>query len=205
MKGILKEEYQVQGMRRSVEAVLVVHEYSHPHILLLQLGVSFYKLPGGELKPGESEEDGIRRLITESLCAENSKRVDWEVVSTLCSWWRPNFDNCLYPYICSHITKPKEQKKVLLIQVPEVYTFVVPRNCKLIAVPLFMLYGNSQTYGPIISSLPVILSQYNFIFHASFAPAEITSQKICLNSEEKSIFLNISYINAIDAIAMFRG
>ena len=47
-------------MRTSVEAILLVHEHNHPHILLLQIGNSFFKLPGGRLKPGE---DGARLWI----------------------------------------------------------------------------------------------------------------------------------------------
>jgi cleavage and polyadenylation specificity factor subunit 5 len=40
----LQEEYNRQGMRRSVEAVLLVHEHRHPHILMLQIAGSFFKL-----------------------------------------------------------------------------------------------------------------------------------------------------------------
>lgn len=37
-------------MRRSVEAVLIVHEHNLPHVLLLQIGNTFFKLPGSELQ-----------------------------------------------------------------------------------------------------------------------------------------------------------
>ena len=36
-----------------MEAVLLVHLHGHPHVLLLQVGNTFFKLPGGRLKPGE--------------------------------------------------------------------------------------------------------------------------------------------------------
>jgi hypothetical protein len=42
----MREEFSTMGMRRSVEAVLLVHEHSLPHVLLLQLGTTFFKLPG---------------------------------------------------------------------------------------------------------------------------------------------------------------
>jgi hypothetical protein len=42
----MREEFTTMGMRRSVEAVLLVHEHNLPHILLLQLGTTFFKLPG---------------------------------------------------------------------------------------------------------------------------------------------------------------
>ena len=38
--------------------------------------------------------------------------------------------------------------------------FAVPRNYKLVAAPLFELYDNSPGYGPIIASLPQLLSRY---------------------------------------------
>ena len=44
----MRDEYQTIGMRRTVEGVLLVHEHSLPHVLLLQLGTSFFKLPGNE-------------------------------------------------------------------------------------------------------------------------------------------------------------
>lgn len=48
--------YDRDGMRRSVDGVLLVHEHNHPHVLLLQYGMHFFKLPGGRLKPGEDGE-----------------------------------------------------------------------------------------------------------------------------------------------------
>ena len=128
-----------------------------------------------------------------------------------------------YPYIPAHITKPKEQRKLFLVQLGEkgeswrnlvrirLYflnrsqtnissqsfyaqndldfflmlsgkvmccnnncfdvlflslelfisaNFAVPRNYKLVAAPLFELYDNSPGYGPIIASLPQLLSRY---------------------------------------------
>ena len=35
----------------------------------------------------------------------------------------------------------------------------VPKNYKLVAAPLFELYDNAPGYGPIISSLPQLLSR----------------------------------------------
>lgn len=40
----------------------------------------------------------------------------------------------------------------------------VPKNMKLLAVPLFELYENSGRYGPQLSAIPHILSRYNFEF-----------------------------------------
>ncbi|VDK51973.1 unnamed protein product [Gongylonema pulchrum] len=40
----MREEFEKIGMRRSVEGVLLVHEHSLPHVLLLQIGTTFFKL-----------------------------------------------------------------------------------------------------------------------------------------------------------------
>ena len=33
--------------------MIIVSEHGHPHILLFQVGTSYFKLPGGRLRPGE--------------------------------------------------------------------------------------------------------------------------------------------------------
>ena len=40
----MKEKYEKEGMRRSVDGVLLVHQHNHPHVLLLQIGNTFFKL-----------------------------------------------------------------------------------------------------------------------------------------------------------------
>ena len=47
-------------MRRTVEAVIVVHEHNLPHLLLLQQGTNYFKLPGGTLLDNESEHQGMQ-------------------------------------------------------------------------------------------------------------------------------------------------
>ncbi|KOB67658.1 Cleavage and polyadenylation specific factor 5 [Operophtera brumata] len=128
-------------LNRSVEGVLLVHEHGLPHVLLLQLGTAFFKLPGGELNPGEDEIDGLKRLLTETLGRQDG-----------------------YPYIPPHITKPKEHKRLFLVQLQDRALFAVPKNYKLVAAPLFELYDNAQGYGPIISSLSQSLCRFNFIY-----------------------------------------
>lgn len=40
----------------------------------------------------------------------------------------------------------------------------VPKNMKLLAVPLFELYDNTARYGPQLSAIPHLLSRYSFEF-----------------------------------------
>ncbi|MFH4974170.1 hypothetical protein AB6A40_000879 [Gnathostoma spinigerum] len=162
----MREEYETIGMRRSVDAVLLVHEHALPHVLLLQIGQSFFKLPGGELHVGESEVDGLKRILSEMFGRPNCPPPNdlWTVEDCIGNWWRPSFDPPRFPYIPAHVTKPKERTKVFLVQLPEKALLAVPRNYKLVAAPLFELYDNSAGYGMVISSLPQILSRFNFLY-----------------------------------------
>ncbi len=70
----MRDEFDKVGMRRSVEGVLLVHEHGLPHVLLLQLGTTFFKLPGGELDPCEDDVEGLKRLMTNTLGKCRKKR-----------------------------------------------------------------------------------------------------------------------------------
>lgn len=52
--------YAEEGMRRTAEGILLVHQHNTIHALLLQPNPSFFRLPGGKLKPGE---DGMARHV----------------------------------------------------------------------------------------------------------------------------------------------
>jgi len=47
---------------------------------------------------------------------------------------------------------------------PERKVLAVPKNMKLLAIPLFELYDNAARYGPQLSAIPRLLSRYNFIY-----------------------------------------
>ncbi|KAM0903272.1 hypothetical protein ACQ4PT_018753 [Festuca glaucescens] len=159
----MKVNYMKEGMRTSVEAILLVQEHNHPHILLLQIGNTFCKLPGGRLKPGENEIDGLKRKLCSKLAVNSpSFPPNWQVGECVAVWWRPNFETVMYPYCPPHITKPKECKKLFIVHLTEREYFAVPRNLKLLAVPLFELYDNVQRYGPVISTIPQQLSRFQF-------------------------------------------
>lgn len=130
----------------------------------LQTGTTFFKLPCGELAPGESEEEGMLRIVNDTLGREDGIKTDYVVDEVVANWWRPNFEAPQYPYIPAHCSHPKEHKRLFLVTLPEKALFSVPRNYKLVAAPLFELYDNSAGYGPVIASLPQVLSRFNFIY-----------------------------------------
>ncbi|EGG10959.1 Cleavage/polyadenylation specificity factor subunit 5 [Melampsora americana] len=170
----LQNNYEDFGMRRTVEGILVVHEHGHPHVLMLQIANAFFKLPGDYLRPGEDDIEGLKERLDERLApppgqfgagltsAQGQK--DWEIGDCLSQWWRPNYESFMYPYVPAHITKPKECKMLYLVQLPEKKVLSVPKNMKLLAIPLFELYDNPQRYGPQLAAIPHILSRFSFIY-----------------------------------------
>eukprot|EP00658_Telonema_sp_P-2_P078638 TRINITY_DN7413_c0_g1_i3.p1 TRINITY_DN7413_c0_g1~~TRINITY_DN7413_c0_g1_i3.p1 ORF type:complete len:198 (-),score=29.22 TRINITY_DN7413_c0_g1_i3:210-803(-) len=160
------------GMRACVlsaalQAVVMVQDHKTPMLLLLQDGKDF-RLPGGHLKPGEGELEGLRRKLTTKLSPPVGTDPDvgpqeWEIGELLAVWWRPMFEPYQYPYLPVHCTKPKECRKLYLVQLPPRTKFAVPKTVKLVAVSFFDLYANSAQFGPIIASIPQLLSRYTIM------------------------------------------
>jgi cleavage and polyadenylation specificity factor subunit 5 len=182
----LEEHYVAHGMRRTCEGILVCHEHNHPHILMLQIANAFFKLPGDYLHAEDDEIEGFKMRLNERLAPVGTQfsgegvNEEWEIGDTLAQWWRPNFETFMYPFIPAHVTRPKECKKLYFIQLPRrskllsdyiepklitsAEVLSVPKNMKLLAVPLFELYDNTARYGPQLSAIPHLLSRYNFEF-----------------------------------------
>ena len=123
--------------------------------------------PGDYLPASADEISGFKSRLNERLAPQNTTtdpNSDWEIGDTLAQWWRPNFETFMYPFLPGHVTRPKECKKLYLIQLPKKKVLSVPKNMKLLAVPLFELYDNTARYGPQLSAIPHLLSRYRFEF-----------------------------------------
>eukprot|EP00116_Pleurobrachia_bachei_P013126 sb/3473388/ len=146
-------------MRRTSEALLMLHEHNLPHVLLLQLGPAFFKLPGGQVPPGKDARESLAENLTSLLCKPDDP-IKWDIGEVVCQWWRPSFEPPQYPYIPAHVSCPKERRSIYLVHLPPSASFSIPRNYKLVAAPLFELYDNCASYGPVISSVPQIISRF---------------------------------------------
>ncbi|PIA42973.1 hypothetical protein AQUCO_02000433v1 [Aquilegia coerulea] len=132
----MRTNYAAYGLRTCVEAILVVEMRKHPHLLVCQVKNSFFKLPGGRLRPGESEVEGLKRKLSRKLCAdEDGCDTDWEIGECVGMWWRPDFETLMYPYLPTSLRKPKECTKLFLVKLPCSKRFIAPKNLKLLAVP----------------------------------------------------------------------
>ncbi|KAK4686439.1 cleavage and polyadenylation specificity factor subunit 5, partial [Tremellales sp. Uapishka_1] len=214
----LADQYEETGMRRSVEAVIVVHvsttlplsnslpeqsagPRSSPHLdapsrqRVLQTASVPWSLtksrlinlhsPGGYLDPSESDEEGLLARLVQQIGPIGSMnppkeppakktrlskkdkekaahKLGWSVGECLSTWYRPHFDGFMYPYIPAHVSKPKEIRKLYLVNLaPDTY-LSIPLNMKILAIPLFELYDNAARYGPQLAGVPHILSRFQF-------------------------------------------
>ncbi|KAJ1268340.1 hypothetical protein BS78_07G127400 [Paspalum vaginatum] len=164
----LKANFAAHGLRTSVHGVLLVELFDHPHVLLLQVRNSSFVLPGGRLRPGEEDVQGLKRKLSSKLSVvgdgqdTDEDEDDWQIGECIGMWWRSKFEAIPFPYMPSNFRAPKECIKLFLIRLPMSRQFIVPRNMKLLAVPLSQIHGNTQVYGPIISGIPNLLSKFSF-------------------------------------------
>ncbi|KAL9376452.1 hypothetical protein Peur_030572 [Populus x canadensis] len=78
----------------------------------------------------------------------------WEVGDCLGMWWRSDFETMLFPYLPHNVKVPKEGMKLYLVRLPESRKFIVPKNLKLLAVPLCQVHENHKILsGFIVLSL----------------------------------------------------
>ncbi|WJX28391.1 Pre-mRNA cleavage factor Im 25 kDa subunit 1 [Trifolium repens] len=159
----IKSNFDARGMRTCVEAVMMVELFKHPHLLLFQIKNSIFKLPGGRLRSDESDIDGLKRKLARKLSLdEDGVGAEWEVGECLGMWWRPDFETLMHPFLPPNVKHPKECTKLFLVKLPESRRFTVPKNMKLLSVPLCQIRENQKTYGPIISAVPQLLSKFSF-------------------------------------------
>ena len=152
--------------------------------------IECFDRPGDYLQADDDEIDGFKHRLNERLAPVGSQfsgdavNDEWQIGDTLAQWWRPNFETFMYPFLPAHVTRPKECKKLYFIQLPKssmpvpkslsikcfadewliAEVLSVPKNMKLLAVPLFELYDNTARYGPQLSAIPHLLSRYKFEF-----------------------------------------
>lgn len=176
---VLKRTCRESGRRDTVQAILLTHIHGHPHILLMENVVTgVFSLPGGQVSMGKSSADGLRSCLDEALrpfhdtcqpfpiMEEYAEPTwpEWNVGPLVAQWWRPHFENNLYPYVPAHVKNPAECIKIYLVTLPQSCALGTGRYYKLTAVAFYDIFANEQRFGPIIASIPQILSRYNLSF-----------------------------------------
>lgn len=133
--------------------------HGNPHVLALENGGEL-RLPGGRLRAGEAELEGLQRKLDTKLGAATPElKVQWDIAEHLATWCRPHFSEHMYPFAPAHVTHVKETLRIFAIQLPNTATFAVPKPNRLVALPLFELHDNTARYGAVLASVPTLLSR----------------------------------------------
>ncbi|OMJ15068.1 Pre-mRNA cleavage factor Im 25 kDa subunit 2 [Smittium culicis] len=104
-------------------------------------------------------------LKSDSSLETEFEDLDWQFGEVVSCWYRPNFETEMYPYLPAHVSNPKELVIYQTVNLPERRKLCIPKNSKLVAVPLFELYENSNRYGPQLAALAHNLSRFDFVLH----------------------------------------
>ena len=180
----MKQRFDNFGLIRSVEAVCLVHAHDHPHVLLLESLVgatSVFRLPGGKCTSDEDEVACLHRKLNKKLFHDlapggggaaggagggasvapvgEGGTQPYRVGDLLCTWTRPNFDPLMYPYRPPHVQKVKEVRSIYLVHLEREAGLQVPKDYRLVAVPLFDLFDNAAKYGNVIAGVPHVVSR----------------------------------------------
>lgn len=181
-----------EGPIQTTQLVMLAHKHDHFFIFLLKDRFNNYSLPTPSSitcindDVDEDDDDDDDEDDSNKYYKVDSK----ELVS---QWWRPHFDDNVYPYAPVHVATPVEQIKVMLAELPVKCRLVYAGNKDenegessvdakkrkpnegegegdgkpskenkkiVIAVPFYDIFANEKRFGPIISSLPQILSSF---------------------------------------------
>ena len=180
------------GPIQTTQLVMLAHKHDHFFIFLLKDRFNNYSLPtpssitciNDDVDEDDDDDDDDDDDGTNKYYKVESK----ELVS---QWWRPHFDDNVYPYAPVHVATPVEQIKVMLAELPVKCRLAYAGNKDeaggelgvdakkrkpneegdgkaskenkktVIAVPFYDIFANEKRFGPIISSLPQILSSFD--------------------------------------------
>jgi len=96
------------------------------------------------------------------LRSEISDEGLWSVGAMLSQYWRPEFDSNIFPYLPSHVSRPKECLKIIRVCLPPrcvIKTFS-GTTMEFVAVS-DILSGGSDEFDEIIRSIPSLMSRFS--------------------------------------------
>jgi cleavage and polyadenylation specificity factor subunit 5 len=96
---LLEKDYNSKGLITTVEACILVHDHSHPHVLLMR-GEGSFSLPGGDLAIGQEEEEGLLQMfvvqsynrLKEQLGSPTDDE-SFEIGELVAMFYRPHFQD----------------------------------------------------------------------------------------------------------------
>lgn len=159
-----------EGMRRTVRAVFITHTDGVPHIVIFRQGSHSF-LCGGKLTEGESEREGLSRHLQSVILKDKlSDSCEWKVGEVIAKFYRPEFDERIYPYIPPHVTRPKEEITLLQVVLPPRCVFGLREGTSMSAVSVSTILKNPEEYPPLVSALPQLISRFVFYTYVPGRP-----------------------------------
>ena len=162
-----RRAYEREGARRIVEAILLVNQHNHPHVLLLQSGggggpIRDVQAPRREAQARRGRGGGgSREAAQQALPRVGAHAEGGSAWSASRGGTDPGSSPTTTPTSLRTSPGPRRPGAVFACQLPDTAMFAVPRNLKLLAVPLFELYANENRYGAIVASVPHHVSRFN--------------------------------------------
>ena len=167
-----------EGMRRTVRAVFITHNQGVPHVIVLKQttpeGVAQF-LPGGKLLEGESDREGLSRYLRSVIMKDKSSdSCEWKVGELLGKFYRPEFDDRVYPYLPPHVTRPKEEISVFQVVLPPRCVFALRDGVTVSAIAVHDILKSPEIFPSLVACLPQLISRftlYNYVpGRPGFAP-----------------------------------
>jgi cleavage and polyadenylation specificity factor subunit 5 len=167
-----------EGMRRTARAVFITHTDGIAHLVVFrQLTPSgeYQYLCGGKLAEGESEKDGLSRHLRSVIMKDKSSdSCEWKVGEMLAKFYRPEFDERIYPYIPPHVTRPKEEISLFQVVLPPRCVFALRAGESIAAIPMHEIFKSPDNFPSLIAAIPELMSRftvYNYVpGRPGFAP-----------------------------------
>lgn len=132
--------------------------------LLRKLGQ--HLLNEAKLQRGEAEAASAAAsdTVVDVTMPHNTSKAGsfFRIGEVMATWYRPHFTPHMYPYVPAHIASGsvREVRTLFLVHLePTVYFNMMQEGVEMVAAPLFDLYENTSKYGPLVASLPVLLSR----------------------------------------------
>lgn len=118
------------------------------------------------MKQNETELECLKRKLDKRLAPEPSSGLpspEWKIVELAGVFYRPNFEQALFPYQVPHISETKEIKKLFVVTISGECVFEFPANYGIELVSLMDLMDNAKRFGPVAASIPFLLSRFQFV------------------------------------------
>ena len=160
-----RNDWLKSGLKKTVHLLLVSHDNGVPSVLLLRPAHQHrWGLISGVVQPGASDVEGVNAVLKRIILkAEHGDTCQWTIPGdSLAQYWRPEFDEHTFPYLPTHVSRPKELLKIIPVILPPRCVIRVSQTTALDFVPLFeIVRGGHQYFDPMISAIPALLSKVN--------------------------------------------